>query len=82
MENQHQKITGYRDLNQAEIDAMNEIKALGQQVGDLLHRFDGPVGTAENGRFHPDGRWLAIARTTLQTGFMQLTRAVAKPESF
>ena len=27
MENQHQKIKGYRDLSQEEIDLMNEIKA-------------------------------------------------------
>ena len=27
MENQHRKITGYRDLTQEEIDLMNEIKA-------------------------------------------------------
>jgi len=28
MENQHQKIKGYRDLAQEEIDLMNEIKAM------------------------------------------------------
>jgi hypothetical protein len=33
MENQHQKITGYRDLSQEEIDAMNECKALAEQCG-------------------------------------------------
>ena len=27
MDNQHQKIKGYRDLSQEEIDLMNEIKA-------------------------------------------------------
>jgi hypothetical protein len=26
MDNQHKKIKGYRDLSQAEIDAMNQIK--------------------------------------------------------
>ena len=29
MENQHRKITRYRELSQEEIDLMNEIKALG-----------------------------------------------------
>lgn len=29
MENQHRKITGYRELSQEEIDLMNEIKSLG-----------------------------------------------------
>lgn len=29
MDNQHRKISGYRELTQAEIDLMNKIKALG-----------------------------------------------------
>lgn len=32
MENQHRKITGYRDLSQEEIDLMNRIKAAGSQL--------------------------------------------------
>jgi arginine/ornithine N-succinyltransferase beta subunit len=32
MENQHRKINGYRELTQADIDLMNEIKALGPQI--------------------------------------------------
>lgn len=32
MENQHRKITGYRDLSQAEIDLMNRIKSAGAQL--------------------------------------------------
>jgi hypothetical protein len=29
-----------------------------------------------------DQRWVAIAKTDLQKGFMALVRAVAQPESF
>lgn len=36
MENQHRKITGYRELSQEEIDLMNEIKALGPIIEDKL----------------------------------------------
>lgn len=36
MENQHRKITGYRELEQTEIDLMNEVKALGPQIERLL----------------------------------------------
>lgn len=36
MENQHRKITGYRELNQQEIDLMNEVKALGPQIEAVL----------------------------------------------
>lgn len=32
MKDQHAAISGYRDLSQAEIDLMNEIKALGPQI--------------------------------------------------
>ena len=38
MENQHQKIKGYRDLSQAEIDLMNEIKAIGPQVQAVIEK--------------------------------------------
>jgi hypothetical protein len=74
MENQHRKIKGYRELSQAEIDAMNKIKALAAEVGDLV--------AALQAAPEPDGRWVSIAATDLQKGFMALTRAVAKPEFF
>ena len=35
MENQHKKITGYRDLTQDEIDLMNRIKAKGAEMLSL-----------------------------------------------
>jgi hypothetical protein len=83
MKDQHEKITGYRDLSQGEIDAMNKIKALAAEVGALIESFDGPVpGAEDEGYFFPDLRWLAVARTDLQKGFMSLTRAIAKPTSF
>lgn len=74
MENQHRKITGYRELSQQEINLMNEIKAIGSQLELLVNK----VSSEGNG----DQRWAAIARTELQQGLMALTRAVAKPESF
>jgi len=74
MENQHRKITGYRDLTQEEIDLMNAIKTVGGDVGRLVDAIAGDSAF--------DQRWTAIARTHLQQGFMALTRAVAKPDSF
>lgn len=35
MENQHRKIKGYRELSQAEIDLMNEVKEMGVKLGEL-----------------------------------------------
>lgn len=71
MENQHKKISGYRDLSQAEIDGMNKIKALEAQAAELM--------LAVKAIPDVDLRALAIARTDLQTAFMWFVRAVAKP---
>jgi hypothetical protein len=38
MDNQHRQIKGYRDLSQAEIDLMNEIKALGPTIEALCDK--------------------------------------------
>ena len=74
MDNQHKKITGYRDLSQDEIDAMNKSKALANQVGDFIQEL------GNNG--YIDQRWLAIAKTDLQKAFMSLNRCIARPDSF
>ncbi len=74
MDNQHRLIEGYRELSQDEISAMNAITDKAQQVKILIDTIDQIVGR--------DGRWLAIAKTDLQKGFMFLKRAVARPETF
>lgn len=74
MENQHRKITGYRELSQDEINAMNKSKELANQVGDFIDELE------KNG--YVDKRWLAIAKTDLQKAFMALTRSIAKPSTF
>ncbi len=74
MENQHRLIKGYRDLSQEEISLMNDIKALGVELG-------GMVATMKQIP-NIDQRWVSIGATDLQTGLMALTRAVAKPETF
>lgn len=81
MDNQHQKITGYRDLSQAEIDLMNEIKAEGEVIAKLCLKVRGQRDAINN---YPttDMRWLSIAETHLQQGIMALVRSVAKPTTF
>lgn len=74
MENQHRKIAGYRELEEAEIEAMNIIKAKAKEVGALVESLRNTTGL--------DQRWVAIGATDLQKGFMALTRSVAKPEFF
>lgn len=80
MENQHRKISGYRELSQAEIDAMNDTKALAEQCGTHIKRLESAA--AQEGGYDPDKRALAIARTKLQEGFMWLNRSIAKPTTF
>lgn len=74
MENQHRKISGYRELNQQEIDAMNSIKELASAVGVLVEELEDSPSL--------DQRWVAIAKTDLQKGFMAAVRAVAQPTTF
>ena len=74
MDNQHKKITGYRDLSQDEIDAMNEGKALAEQVGAWIARLAGEPSM--------DQRAVALAKTNLQQGFMWGIRSIAQPTTF
>ena len=71
--NQHKQISGYRDLSQAEIDAINEIKACEKTVGELWREI-------ANSEMSTDPRWLNIARTHFEEGFSAFVRAVAQPE--
>lgn len=85
MENQHRKITGYRELSPIEIELMNDIKAKAAEVGALVEMLATHHYTTDDGAVtqdRPDQRWVAIGRTHLQEGFMALTRSIAKPTSF
>jgi hypothetical protein len=79
MENQHKLITGYRDLSQQEIDAMNKAKELANAVGAFCNSL---AAMAKEDPTAIDPRWVAIGQTDLQKGFMALTRSIAKPTSF
>lgn len=74
MDNQHQKIKGYRDLSQDEINLMNEAKELGERCRELTDKIKGVEGI--------DPRWLNIGITQLQQGFMAVIRSVAQPTTF
>ena len=74
MDNQHQKIAGYRDLVQFEIDDINTVKRASEDTQRLI---DHLRTLAEI-----DQRWLSIGETHMQQGYMALVRAIAKPTSF
>lgn len=90
MDNQHRKISGYRDLTQEEIDLMNRAKALESEVLALHSEVESRLieqtskGT-ESGEWHRVNdshayRWIATGRTDIEKGFMALIRAVAQPQ--
>ena len=68
------KITGYRQLNESEAALMDEIKAEGVKLGELVAKLRATDGL--------DQRWVSIGSTDLQTGLMALTRGVAQPTTF
>src|SRR5262245_27847439 len=93
MDNQHRKIKGYRELTQAEVDLMNEVKEHGERTRELIAKCEAfdhnnpPQGDVDEvaaavQRRNDAGRWRAIAKTHFQEGLMALTRSVAKPEFF
>lgn len=76
MDNQHRYIAGYRELSQAEIEAMNDIKRLGNTLGNLIeslrHRDEVSV----------DEGFLQAGKMDIQKGLMVVTRSIAQPKSF
>lgn len=76
MDNQHKKISGYRDLTQGEVDLMNAIKEKEAELGVMLSLAEAVV--AETGD-QEAGRWVSLARTHLEIGMMFAIKSVARP---
>ncbi len=74
MKDQHTKIKGYRDLTQEEIDLMNEVKAKGEELGNLIAKLR---SLSSN-----DSQWIDVGELQLKQGVMSLVRSVAQPISF
>jgi hypothetical protein len=68
------KVTGYRELSTDEIAQINAVKIDGERVGEMIEAL----------RKNPayDQRWVSIATTHLQQGFMAAVRAIAQPTTF
>lgn len=81
------KITGYRQLSEAEVALMNEGKALAEQCGAYIAklRMYSPLNS-DGEQVVPgstlDQRWISIGATDLQRGFMCVIRGIAQPTSF
>lgn len=74
MKDQHEKIKGYRNLSQEEIDLMNEGKALAEQCRKYIEKLESEEGI--------DQRAVAIGKVNLQQGFMWAIRGIAQPTTF
>lgn len=74
MKDQHTKIKGYRDLTQEEINLMNEVKAKGEELGDLIAKLRALPSN--------DSQWIDVGELQLKQGVMSLVRSVAQPISF
>lgn len=72
MDNQHKKITGYRDLNADEIAMMNVVKRLEAKFNRMI----------DDLRANPtvDQRNVALAATAGEDAFMRAVRSIAQPE--
>lgn len=74
MKDQHKHIKGYRDLSEAEVQAMNAVKAKAEEVGAIVAELEANPDL--------DQRWVAVAKTDLQKGFMAAVRSIAQPTTF
>lgn len=74
---QHTKISGYRDLTEHEISLINRVKAFEVEVAFLVNELD---VLAQQSGDPAAGRWVSLARTHLETGFMFAVKAVARPD--
>lgn len=82
-----QKLTGYRELTQQEIDLINKIKATGSVLESLVQEVHDHLNSQVGDTFDSDiqlepFRWADMGKQNLQTGLMFLTRSVAQPTNF
>ena len=77
------KITGYRQLSEAEVALMNEGKALAEACGAYIEKLRAYApSTHSKPDLVLDQRWISIGATQLQQGFMAVIRGIAQPTTF
>lgn len=85
------KVTGYRQLSEAEVALMNEGKALAEACGTYIAKLRTHPSAHPMGHNAPTGpgqlptldqRWVSIGATDIQRGFMAVIRGIAQPTTF
>ena len=74
------KVTGYRQLSEAEVALMNEGKALAELCGAYIAKLRAITPTVSHNGL--DQRWVSIGATDIQRGFMAVIRGIAQPTTF
>lgn len=70
-----QSIAGYTEQSHKTVDLVNENKRTEERILRLLDDLQGGVFPEQQ----YDGRWVSIARTHFEQGFMALNRAIFRP---
>ncbi len=74
MNDEKQKISGYRELTQFEINMVNDCKKVGASLEMQIDALQNIGGI--------DQRCVSLAKTNLQQGLMWLGRSITKPVGF
>lgn len=90
----HTPVTGYRELTEEELADMNLLKEMEANilaeldnlgVKSIMSLMPGSDELPDGGKVLQSGcytpRWLNIARTQIQLGFMAANRAIARPNN-
>lgn len=72
------KVTGYRQLSEKEVSAVNELKQKAEECSALIDK----IMHEAVGFYEIDERWSDVGTLQLQQGFMSLTRSIFKPTTF
>jgi hypothetical protein len=71
-----EKVSGYKDLTQSQIHAINTFKGI---EAEILNKLFGETQTAILDKtYQVNNRWFGIGITHIEQGFMALVRSIAE----
>lgn len=66
-------IAGYRQLNEVQIETINQLKMKEKEILNLIDEI------RADSFLSPGERWLALAKTHIEIGFMAAVKSIANP---
>jgi hypothetical protein len=76
------KILGYSTPTEENIAQVNINKVMEERLLQRLDELFDYSKTGESESIHYDARWLAVAKTHFEQGFMAMNRAIMQPNRF